>query len=65
LLRAAIAWVHHVLGAAIERVPDANGDVHGLSVTKKTLLGAFKEPPRDSAGVSSTPNDAEDGSSSA
>src|SRR5207247_201675 len=41
LLRAAIAWVHQLLRDAVERVPDANGDVNGLSVTKKTLLDAF------------------------
>jgi SpoVK/Ycf46/Vps4 family AAA+-type ATPase len=58
LLVAAIAWVHQLLRNAIERVPDANGDVHGLSVTKKTLLDTFKES-REGAVVPRGVQDAE------
>jgi AAA+ superfamily predicted ATPase len=38
LLKAAIHWVHRVLREAVARVPDENGDVNGLSVTRATLL---------------------------
>lgn len=38
LLQAAIEWIHTLLGDAVERVSDENGDVHGFSVTRATLL---------------------------
>jgi len=38
LLQAAKEWVHEVLRDAISRIPDDNGDVHGLSLTRATLL---------------------------
>lgn len=38
LLAAAIQWVHVLLRDAVDKVPDENGDVHGLSVTRATLL---------------------------
>lgn len=59
LLRAAIAWVNQVLRDAIERVPDANGDVHGLSLSKKTLLEAFNQSPRDPDATPQSLTDAE------
>ncbi|MEO8519778.1 MAG: ATP-binding protein [Acidobacteriota bacterium] len=44
LLDAAINWLHHLLRDAVARVPSDNGDVHGLSVTKTTLLQALEAP---------------------
>jgi len=44
LLDASIDWVHQVLGDAVERVPDQNGDAHGLSVTRTTLLQLLEAP---------------------
>ena len=41
LLKASIDWIHELLRDAIARVPDENGDVNGLSVTKATLLQAL------------------------
>jgi SpoVK/Ycf46/Vps4 family AAA+-type ATPase len=41
LLDAAIDWLHKLLRDAIDNVPDENGDVHGLSVTRATLLQAL------------------------
>lgn len=41
LLHASIEWVHKLLRDAVARVPDDNGDVHGLSVTRATLLQAL------------------------
>jgi AAA+ superfamily predicted ATPase len=38
LLQAAINWVHRILRNAVASVSDENGDVHGLSVTRATLL---------------------------
>ncbi|HEX7153710.1 MAG TPA: ATP-binding protein [Thermoanaerobaculia bacterium] len=38
LLEAAIDWAHKLLRDAVSRVPDENGDVQGLSVTRATLL---------------------------
>jgi len=38
LLQAVIEWIHTLLGNAIGRVSDENGDVHGFSVTRATLL---------------------------
>lgn len=38
LLHASIAWVHSVFINAVASVPDDNGDVHGLSVTRATIL---------------------------
>jgi len=45
LLDAAIDWVHKLLRDAVDNVPDENGDVHGLSVTRATLLQALDAPP--------------------
>jgi DNA polymerase III delta prime subunit len=44
LLQASIEWVHQLLRDAVERVPDENGDVSGLCVTRKTLLQALDSP---------------------
>jgi SpoVK/Ycf46/Vps4 family AAA+-type ATPase len=44
LLDAAIDWLHKLLRDAIDNVPDENGDVHGLSVTRATLLQALDTP---------------------
>lgn len=38
LLLAAINWLHAVLRDAVGRVADENGDLHGLSVTRATVL---------------------------
>lgn len=38
LLEASINWVQTLLRNAVEAVSDENGDVHGLSVTRATLL---------------------------
>jgi hypothetical protein len=38
LLEAAIDWIHKLLRDAVARVPDENGDVRGLSVTRATIL---------------------------
>ena len=43
LLDAAIDWVYNILRDAVENVPDDNGDVHGLSVTRATLLQSLGE----------------------
>jgi len=45
LLRAAVDWVHRILRDAVSRVPDENGDLHGLSVTRKTLLDSLDPLP--------------------
>jgi hypothetical protein len=44
LLQASINWVHALLRGAVERVPDKNGDVHGFSVTRATLLQSLDAP---------------------
>jgi AAA+ superfamily predicted ATPase len=50
LLQAAINWVHRILRDAVSSVPDENGDVHGLSVTRATLLQALDATsPKDDA----------------
>ena len=38
LLQAAIDWTHAVLREAVERTSDENGDAHGFSLTRATLL---------------------------
>jgi AAA+ superfamily predicted ATPase len=43
LLQASIDWVHKLLREAVAQVPDDNGDVHGLSVTRATLLQALDD----------------------
>lgn len=43
LLQASINWVHSLLRDAIGRISDDNGDVHGLSVTRATLLQSLDE----------------------
>ena len=45
LLEAATNWLHHLLRDAVDRVPSDNGDVHGLSVTRTTLLQSLEAPP--------------------
>ena len=45
LFEAATDWVHKLLRDAVDNVPDENGDVHGLSVTRATLLQALDAPP--------------------
>lgn len=50
LLRSSTNWVHRILRDAVSRVPDENGDLHGLSVTRKTLLeslGPLRETGRN------------------
>jgi hypothetical protein len=49
LLRAAIDWIHTILREAVSRVPDENGDLHGLSVTRKTLLQSLDSLPEDNS----------------
>ena len=44
LLQAAVNWVHRLLRDAVEEVSDENGDVHGLSVTRATLLQSLDAP---------------------
>lgn len=44
LLDASINWLHHLLRDVIDRVPSDNGDVHGLSVTRATLLQSLEAP---------------------
>src|SRR5262249_11860132 len=41
VLKASIDWNHQLLRDAVARVPDENGDVNGLSVTRATLLQAL------------------------
>jgi AAA+ superfamily predicted ATPase len=43
LLEASINWVHAILRDAVERIPDENGDLNGLSVTRATLLQSLDE----------------------
>lgn len=50
LFDASIDWVHQVLRDAVERVPVDNGDVHGLSVTRATLLQSLDTPAERGAG---------------
>ena len=44
LLQAAINWVHTLLRDAVDGVSDENGDVHGFSVTRATLLQSLDAP---------------------
>lgn len=44
LLEAAIAWVHALLRDAIESVSNDNGDVHGFSITRETILQSLDAP---------------------
>jgi hypothetical protein len=46
LLRAAIDWVHKLFRDAVASVSDENGDVHGFSVTRATLLQSLDTPSR-------------------
>lgn len=43
LLQASIRWVHGLLRDAVARIPDENGDLHGLSVTRATLLQSLDD----------------------
>jgi AAA+ superfamily predicted ATPase len=45
LLQASIDWVHKLLRDAVAQVSDDNGDLHGLSVTRATLLQALDATP--------------------
>jgi AAA+ superfamily predicted ATPase len=45
LMQASIDWVHKLLRDAVAQVPDDNGDLHGLSVTRATLLQALDGTP--------------------
>lgn len=45
LLRAGIDWVHKILRDAVGRVSEDNGDLHGLSVTRKTILQSLDSLP--------------------
>jgi AAA+ superfamily predicted ATPase len=45
LLQAAIHWVHAVLRDAVERVSEENGDAHGFSLTRATLLQLLDASP--------------------
>ena len=45
LLQAAINWVHEVLRDAVERVSEENGDAHGFSLTRATLLQMLDATP--------------------
>jgi len=47
LMQASIDWVHRRLQDAVESVPEENGDVNGLCVTRKTLLQALDSGPHD------------------
>ena len=48
MLHAGINWAHRILRDAVARVPDENGDVNGLSVTRATLLHSLDATsPRD------------------
>src|SRR6185503_2621076 len=44
LLTAGISWVHALLRDAVENVSEENGDVHGFSVTRATLLQSLDTP---------------------
>jgi AAA+ superfamily predicted ATPase len=44
LLNVAIDWVHKLLRDAVECVSDENGDVHGFSITRATLLQSLDAP---------------------
>jgi AAA+ superfamily predicted ATPase len=44
LLQAAIDWVRALLRDAIEAVPEDNGDLHGFSLTRATLLQSLDTP---------------------
>ena len=44
LLTAGINWVHALLRDAVESVSEENGDVHGFSVTRATLLQSLDAP---------------------
>jgi AAA+ superfamily predicted ATPase len=44
LLDASIDWLHELLRDAVESVSDENGDVHGLSITRATLLQSLDAP---------------------
>lgn len=54
LLRAAIGWVHSVLRDAVERNSEENGDVHGLSLSRATLLQLLDAIPGNSITDSAT-----------
>lgn len=49
LFDASVAWVHTLLVEAIDRVPEGHGDVHGLSVTKATLVQSLRMAPEQAA----------------
>ena len=44
LLEASFYWLYALFREAVERVSDENGDVHGLSVTRATVLQSLDVP---------------------
>ena len=44
LLWVSVAWLHALLRDAVQSVSDENGDVHGLSITRATLLQSLDAP---------------------
>lgn len=44
LLESSINWVHALLRDAVEAVSEENGDMHGFSVTRATLLQSLDAP---------------------
>lgn len=44
LLSAAVDWLNEVLRDAVDRVPDGNGELHGFSLTRETLLTLLASP---------------------
>lgn len=51
LLALSIRWLHAVLRDAVTQVPAEQGDMHGLSLTKGTLLRMLDTAPRDAADI--------------
>jgi AAA+ superfamily predicted ATPase len=49
LLQASLEWVHKLFRDAVASVPEENGDVHGLSVSRATLLQSLDRPPTRSS----------------
>ena len=45
LLEAAIEWVHQLLRDAVEKVPDDDGESHGLAISKQALLESLDQEP--------------------
>lgn len=43
LLEAAIKWIYAILRAAVGKIPKANGDAQGFSLTRETVLQCLEE----------------------